>query len=79
MKVSDLRKKFKNKWVLAKVLTEDQLNRVTEVKPIVVSNSRDKVYKSLEKVKKGAHVATLYTGKVPPRGMSFTFYDACKV
>lgn len=78
MNISQLRKKFKNKWVLAEVLGEDQLNRVTEVRPIIVSVSRDTVYKSLEKVKKGAHVATLYTGKVPPRGMSFTFYDSNK-
>ncbi len=74
MKVADLKKKYKNKWVLAEVLAEDKLNRVTEVKPIVVSGNRDKVYKSLEKVKKGAHVATLFTGKVPPRGITYTFY-----
>lgn len=73
MKIENLKKKFKNKWILARVLAEDKLNRVTEAKPIVVSDDRDQVYKSLKKEKKGANAAILYTGKVPPKGMSFTF------
>lgn len=79
MKLSDLKKKYKNKWVLAQVLKEDKLHNVLEMKPLVVSEKRDEVYKSLSKLKKGAHVATLYTGEVPPRGMSFTFYVSVEI
>lgn len=74
MKVEDVKRKYKDKWVLAEVLKEDRLNRVLEVKPLFISSNRDDVYKSLAKVKKGSHVATLFTGEVPPKGMTYTFY-----
>lgn len=74
MKISTLKKKYKNKWILAEVLKEDKLNKLIEVKPLVVSNKRDEVYESLAKLKKGSHVATIYTGAVPPKGNVFAFY-----
>lgn len=74
MKVSELRKKFKNKWVLAKVVKEDALNKPVDVKPLKVSDNRDEIYKALSGLKKGSHVATMYTGQIPPKGMTFTFH-----
>jgi len=74
MKVSELKKKYKNQWVLAEVLKENKLNQLVEVKPILVSPDRDKVYAALAKVEKGSHVATIFTGKIPPEGMAFAFY-----
>lgn len=73
MKVADLSKKYKNKWILAKVLKEDEMNRLLEVEPIAVSANRDKVYKALGKVKKGEHVATIYTGEFPKKDMTYIF------
>lgn len=74
MNISQLRKKFKNKWVLAEVVKEGKLQELLDVKPIKISDRRDDVYKELTKVKKGAHVATIYTGQVPPKGMAFAFH-----
>lgn len=74
MKLSELRRKFKNKWVLAEVVKEGKLQKLLDVKPIKASDERDEIYKALAKVKKGSHVATLYTGQVPPKGMTFTFH-----
>lgn len=74
MKLSELKKKFKNKWVLAHVIKEDELGRLVEVKPIKISEKRDEVYDYLSKVKRGSHVATVYTGQIPPKGMAFTFH-----
>lgn len=76
MNIPQLRKKFKNKWVLAEVLKEGKLQELLDVRPIKVSDQRDDVYKELAKVKKGAHVATIYTGQVPPKGMAFAFHVA---
>lgn len=73
MKVSTLKKKFRNQWVLAEVLKEDSLNRVVEVEPIIHSKNRTEIYDALSKVKKSKHVATIYTGKLPPKGMAYTF------
>lgn len=66
MKITTLKRKFKNQWVLAEVLKEDKLNRVVEVKPLVHSRERSKIYSALADVDYGKHVTTLYTGKIPP-------------
>ena len=79
MKIADLKKKYKNKWILAKVIKETKEHKVLEIKPLVISDKRDEVYKSLSKLKKGAHVATFYTGKIPAKGMSFTFYVSSEI
>jgi hypothetical protein len=69
-----LKKKYKNKWILAEVLKEDKLHhKVLEIKPLVVSSERNRVYDSLTKLKKGAHVATFYTGPIPKKGTVFAF------
>ena len=79
MKISALKKKYKNKWILGQVIKEDELHKILEVKPLIVTDSREEVYKSLTKLKKGAHVATLYTGPVPAKGMVFSFYGRVQV
>ena len=72
MKISTLKKKFKNQWVLAEVVKEDKLNRLVEVEPIVHDRERAKIYDAISKVK-NKHVATIYTGKLPPKGMVYAF------
>ena len=79
MKLTELKRKHKNKWVLAQVLKEDKMHNMIEVKPLVVSADRNKVYQSLNKLKKGAHVATIYTGQAPPKGLVFAFNVNSKV
>lgn len=64
MKIAELKKKFKNTWVLAEVLKENELNQPVEVKPIMVSKDRDKIYKKLGEQQPGKLYAPLYTGKI---------------
>lgn len=75
MKISEVNKKYKNKWVLAEVLKEDKLNRAVEVKPIVVSLDKNEIYDKLasipERKTSGRTFTTLYTGKVAG---AFLFY-----
>lgn len=73
MKMATLKKKYKNQWVLAEVVKEDKLNQVVKAKPIAHSKNREVIYRTLSKVKKGKHVTTLYTGKLPPKGMVYAF------
>lgn len=63
MKIAELKKKFKNTWVLAEVLKENELNQPVDVKPIMASEDKNKIYDRIAKVPKGKTVATLYTGK----------------
>ena len=64
MKVTDVRKKYKNTWVLAEVLKENTLNQVLEVRPIFASKDRNKIYEKMAQTPKDKAVTTLYTGKL---------------
>ncbi len=64
MKISEVKKKFRNTWVLAKVLKADKLNQLVDVEPIYANKDRDKVYDKIATLPKGTHVATLFTGKI---------------
>lgn len=78
MKITQLKKKYKNKWILAQVTKEDKLHNIIEAKPLVVSSDRKRIYQPLSKLKKGAHVATINTSNSPPKGMVFAFYGGSK-
>lgn len=74
MTIEEIKKKYKNRWILAKVLKENNLNQVTEAEVILASTNKDEIYKALGKVKKGEHICTFYTGEILPKGMAFAFY-----
>lgn len=76
MKVSEVKKKYKNKWVLAEVLKQDKLNQPVDVKPIMASKDRYELYKKISTLPKGTHVATIFTGEV--KG-AYLFYVSTKI
>jgi len=67
MKMAELKKKFKDTWVLMVVTKENNLNQVIEAEPIMANKDRDKLHDKLislpESQKIGKTFATLYTGK----------------
>lgn len=76
MKISEVNKKYKNKWVLAEVLKQDKLNQATDVKPIMANKNRYKLYERMASLPRGTHVATIFTGEV--KG-AFLFYVSTKI
>ena len=76
MKISEVNKKYKNTWVLAEVLKQDELNRPVEVRPIMTNKDKDKIYDRMAKLPRGSKVATLYTGKITG---AFLFYADSKI
>lgn len=64
MKINELKRKYKNVWVLAEVLKESRFNEPIDVKPILASKNRNNIYEKIAKLPKGKKVATLYTGKI---------------
>lgn len=68
MKIAEVKKKYKDKWVLAEVLKEDKLNRALEVEPIATSSDKNEIYDKLaslsEKRTYGKTFTTIYTGKI---------------
>ncbi|MBI4096949.1 MAG: hypothetical protein HY428_00845 [Candidatus Levybacteria bacterium] len=73
MKIATIKKKYKNEWVLVKVVKEDTLNQPTEGKVIAHGKNRDVIYEKMRKLPAGFRVATFYTGKIPPKDMAFAF------
>lgn len=64
MKIAEVKKKFKNVWVLADVLKENELNQPVEVRPIMADQDRNKIYDKMAALPRGKKVTTLYTGKI---------------
>lgn len=68
MKIADVKKKFKNTWVLAEVLKENELNQPVNVRPIMASQDKNELYDKLgglpENKTSGKTFTTLYTGKI---------------
>jgi hypothetical protein len=71
MKISDIKKKYKNEWVLLKVDKTDELNQPIAGKLIAHSKNRDDVYSKMKKTK--GHTYTLYTGPFPREGYAVAF------
>lgn len=59
MKISAVKKKFKNTWVLAEVLKEDELNQPVDIKPIISNDDRNKVYEKIATLPKSKTYATI--------------------
>ncbi len=64
MKIADVKKKYKNTWVLAEVLKENTLNQVLDVRLILTSKDRNKIYEKIAQTPKNKAVTTFYTGKL---------------
>ena len=72
MKIAELKRKYKNQWVLAEVLKENKLNQPVDVKPIIASKDRDTIYDKIAEMPRTTVVMTLYTGKISG---SFLFHE----
>ena len=73
MNIEEIKKKFKDEWVIAEVLKEDELNRPVNVVLIAHSKNRDDIYNALENVENKKRVTTFYTGEIPEKGFAVAF------
>jgi len=79
MKISEVNKKYKNQWILAEVLEQDELSQPIKVKVITRSSDRDKIYEEIARLPRGFRVTTFYTGKIPKHGYAVAFLIAIKI
>jgi len=73
MKVKEVEKKYRNEWVLAEVLKEDESGEPIEMKVIAHSKNRDDTYDAMKQAK-GKYTYHFYTGKIPQKGYAVAFY-----
>lgn len=71
VKVEDIKKKYREEWVLAEVIEEDEFGEPTEVELIAHSKARDEIYDKQREINKD--VAIIYTGEIPKKGYAVAF------
>ena len=66
MKLDEVKNKYKNKWVLAKVTEQDKDGQPKEVEPIAEAKSQKAINKKLASCQ-DTYVTVIYTGKPKAR------------
>lgn len=70
--LDEIKKKFKDEWVLVEILSEDDLGEPLKVKLIAHSRNRDDTYDAMKQMKK-KYLYHFYTGKIPEEGYAVAF------
>ena len=73
MKIEEAKKIYKNEWVLAEMLKEDNEGKPIEIKVIAHSKNRDDTYKAMKEAK-SKYIYHFYTGEIPEKGYAVAFY-----
>jgi len=70
--IDEIKKEFKDEWVLVEVLEKDELNQPTRGRVIAHSRNRDDTYDVIRKTK-AKDIAHFYTGEIPKKGYAVAF------
>ena len=72
MLIEQIKKKYKDEWLLIRVEKTNELNQPIEGTLIAHSKSRDEIYEKMKKVQ--GHTYTVYAGEIPTEGYAVAFY-----
>lgn len=72
MKVEELKKEYKDEWLLIKVEKTNELNEPIEGTLVAHSKSRDEIYEKMKDVE--GHTYTVYAGEIPKKGYAVAFH-----
>ena len=70
MRIEEIKRKYRDEWVLAEVIEEDESGQPTEVKLIAHSKSRDDTYEAMRNTK-AKDIAHFYTWEIPKYAVAF--------
>ena len=71
MKIEEIKKKYRDMWVLIKVLEVDELGQPISGEVVAYSKSREEIYEKQRKMK--GDLAIIYTGEIPKEGHVVVF------
>lgn len=72
MRIDEVKKKYRNEWVLVEISKEDDLGNPIDVKVLAHSKARDDTYHALRNTE-GKYTYHFYTGKIPKEGYAVAF------
>ncbi|MBI2583179.1 MAG: hypothetical protein HYW25_00795 [Candidatus Aenigmarchaeota archaeon] len=73
MKTEEVKKLYKDEWVLAEVLKENEKGEPVEIKVLAHSKNRDETYKAM-KEERSKYTYHFYTGEIPKKGYAVAFH-----
>ena len=74
MKIEEIKRRYKDEWVLVELMKEDELDQPIDVELIAHSKSRDEIYDALMETKTKS-TYQFYTGEIPKKGYAVAFYE----
>ena len=75
MKIEQVKRQYKDEWVLAEVLEKDKLGEPVKVKVIAHSKRRADTYRAMSQTK-AKYLYHFYNGNIPKKGYAVAFYGA---
>lgn len=69
--VKNLIKKYKDEWLLIKVLEADELDRPIKGELILHSKNRDEIYEKQREMRGDLYI--IYSGQIPKKGYAVAF------
>lgn len=72
MKIKEIKKKYKDEWVLIEVTKSDELGQPLEGNVITHSRNRDDTYAAMKQTKT-KDFAHFYTGEIPEESYAVAF------
>jgi len=70
--IDEIKRKFKDEWVLVEVLEEDEKGEPIIVKLMAHSKNRNDTYRAMKQAI-GKYVYHFWTGKIPTKGYAVAF------
>jgi hypothetical protein len=71
MNIEELKKRYKDEWLLVKITMTDEQDRPIEGEVLLHSKNRDEIYEAQKHLKEYLYIT--YSGEMPKKGFAVAF------
>jgi hypothetical protein len=72
MNIEELKKRYKDEWLLVKITMTDEQDRLIEGEVLLHSKNRDEIYEAQKNLKEYLYIT--YSGEMPKKGFAVAFH-----
>jgi hypothetical protein len=72
MNIEELKKRYKDEWLLVKITMTDEQDRPIEGEVLLHSKNRDEIYEAQKNLKEDLYIT--YSGEMPKKGFAVAFH-----
>ncbi len=73
MKIEELKKRYKDEWLLIKITMANEQDLPIEGEVLLHSKNRDEVYEAQKNLKEYLYIT--YSGEMPKKGFAVAFHE----